>query len=81
MLRVAVLKTCVCVRFAVVTAALLRIHVFCDITLCHQVSGSNVFKDLSAFAFIVMVLDCLTMKKKKVWSFKTSQKTCNSLSF
>lgn len=67
--RVAVLKTCVCVRFAVVTAAFLRIHVSCDVMFCHQVSDSSVFKDLIAFAFIVMVLDCLTLKKKEVWSF------------
>jgi len=79
MLRVA--QTCVCMRVAVVTAALLRIHMFCAVTLCHQASGSNVLKDLSAVPFIVMVLDCLTLKKKEVWSFITSQKTCNYHSF
>jgi len=49
--------------------------------LCHQVSGSNVLKGLSAFVFIVMVLDCLTLQKNEVWSFKTSQKTCNYHTF
>jgi hypothetical protein len=46
-------------RFAVVTAALLRIHIFCNVMLCHQVSVSNVFKDLIAFACIVRVLGLL----------------------
>jgi hypothetical protein len=51
-------------RFEVLTAMLLKVQVFRDVTLCHRASGSDVLK--------LLCRGCLTLKIEEVPCFKTS---------